>query len=84
MTYYREVQFHEIPDAYARQTLAMAEAHYAEPVEEYEDDTPEEVLDPERFVSEHDYWTPTAREVEELQITDDVLAFWTEYHRLPL
>lgn len=43
-----------------------------------------EATDPERFVSEADYWTPTAREREELQVTDDLLAFWDRYHVLPL
>ncbi len=81
MTYYRPVAYHEIPDRYAAQTLAMAEAYYgAEP--EYSDAdwavdngmTPEELdrnLYPEDFVTEDDFNAATPDEWEGLQAALD-------------
>jgi hypothetical protein len=63
----------------AEQEDAYARAFFGEDYAQREVET----ADPERFVSEADYFAPTEREREDLQITDDVLAFWTEYHKLP-
>lgn len=57
---------------------AQDEAYYAARDEAYPDDMP----DPEQYVSEDDYWQPTPREREELQVTDDMLANWDAYRRI--
>ena len=72
MTYrFRTVADHEIADRYAAQTLAMAERQYAdEPTED--DDMPED----EQYVSEADYFAPTAQDWADLQWVLD----WEAYH----
>lgn len=71
MTYYRAVADHEIPDRYAAQTLAMAEALYAdEPMEDHED-----MPDADRYVSEDDYFAATEQDRADLQAVLDWEAF---------
>jgi hypothetical protein len=84
MTYYREVQYHEIPERYAAQTLAMAEAHYGSQAEfdaaadeEWAEAEGMSLLDldrnlyPDDFVSEDDYNAATPAEWDGLQTVLD-------------
>jgi hypothetical protein len=71
MTYYRAVAYHEIPDRYAAQTLAMAEALYADEPMEDDEDMPDE----DRYVSEADYFAPTAQDHADLAWVLDWEAF---------
>jgi len=47
-----------------------------------EPDWQEKSGDPERFVSEHDYYAPTPEEVAGLALTDRINAHWDKYHTI--